>query len=92
MITYLPATGGKCGSTYIDRNLHTFLANRFGKAFEDLPWVEKGPGGKLMMQFEGIKRDFGIHEDEDPVELSPLRMRIEASEYYDPEEYIVTLT
>ncbi|KAH6672241.1 Hsp70 family protein-like protein [Halenospora varia] len=84
--------GGKCGSTYIDRNLHTFLSKRFGAAFENVPWTQKGPGSRLMTCFEMIKRDFGLNEDEDPVELNPLKMDIEDSEYYDCEENIVTLT
>jgi hypothetical protein len=50
--------GGKCGATYIDRNLHKLLAQRFGKAFSSLPPERIGPGSRFMNEFESKKRDF----------------------------------
>ncbi|KAK0103678.1 hypothetical protein ONS95_005688 [Cadophora gregata] len=84
--------GGKCGSTYIDRNLHAFLSKRFGRAFDEVPDAQKGPGSKFMTCFEMYKRDFGRNEEQDVVELSPLRLETEDSFFYDEEERMVTLT
>ncbi|KAH9223806.1 Hsp70 family protein-like protein [Leptodontidium sp. 2 PMI_412] len=84
--------GGKCGSTYIDRNLHAFLSERFGSAFDEVPDAQKGPGSAFMRCFEGVKRDFGRNEERDLVELSPLRLDTEDSFCYDEEERMVILT
>ena len=51
--------GGKCGGTYIDRNLHKLLAQRFGRAFTSLPPERIGPGSRFMNEFESKKRNFG---------------------------------
>ncbi|KAK3362432.1 hypothetical protein B0T25DRAFT_575175 [Lasiosphaeria hispida] len=57
--------GGKCGSTYIDRNFLMLMARRFGQAFEDVPMKRKGPGSEFMKCFE---KDYD--EDEASVMLS----------------------
>ncbi|PQE13098.1 Hsp70 family protein [Rutstroemia sp. NJR-2017a BBW] len=75
--------GGKCGSTYIDRNLHSLLSKRFGSAFDDLDFGQKGPGSKFMACFEMLKRDFGHNDDEEERELGPLNLGLPDSEYYD---------
>ncbi|KAG4415113.1 hypothetical protein IFR04_011750 [Cadophora malorum] len=84
--------GGKCGSTYIDRNLHAFLLDRFGSAFDEVSDAQKGPGSQFMTCFEMVKRDFGRNEEQDTVELSPLRLNTEDSSWYDEEERMVFLT
>lgn len=84
--------GGKCGSTYIDRNLHALLSKRFGEAFDNIPFAQKGPGSRFMACFEMVKRDFGRNDDREEVELSPLRLDIPDSEFYDDDERIVKLT
>ncbi|OCL13732.1 hsp70-like protein [Glonium stellatum] len=50
--------GGKCGGTYIDRNLHKLMTTRFGTAFTSLPPERTGPGSTFMQQFESKKRSF----------------------------------
>jgi len=50
--------GGKCGGTYIDRNLYELLERRFGKAFTSLPPDRNGPGSPFMQQFESKKKSF----------------------------------
>ena len=45
-----------------------------------------------MTCFEMVKRDFGLNDDRDERELSPLKLDIPDSEYYDDEERIVKLT
>jgi hypothetical protein len=85
--------GGKCGSTYIDRNLHSLLSRRFGAPFDTLPFSKKGPGSKFMISFETVKRDFGRNDDDDDIrELTDLKLDIPDSEFYDEEEQVVKLT
>jgi hypothetical protein len=89
--------GGKCGSTYIDRNLHSLLSRRFGAPFDSLPFSKKGPGSKFMISFETVKRDFGRndddHDDDDGIrEVTDLKLDIPDSEFYDEEEQTVKLT
>jgi len=83
--------GGKCGSTYIDRNLHAFLSKRFGPNFDNLPFPQKGPGSKLMQSFEQLKRDFGLSDDRDTLDLGPISLGIPTSEFYDDDERVVLL-
>ncbi|KAF7946500.1 hypothetical protein EAE96_009497 [Botrytis aclada] len=83
--------GGKCGSTYIDRNLHSLLSERFGLAFGDISVAQKGPGSRFMAAFEMLKRDFGRNDDKDTVELGPLNLDVPESKYYDKEDRLVLL-
>jgi len=55
---YQRITGGKCGATYVDRNLHALLAERYENSFLSLPITKRGPGSKFMKDFESIKKDF----------------------------------
>lgn len=50
--------GGKCGGTYIDRNLYKLLRERFGSAFTSLPLERIGPGSEFMQTFESKKKNF----------------------------------
>ncbi|KAL6822786.1 actin-like ATPase domain-containing protein [Trichoderma sp. SZMC 28015] len=51
---------GKCGGTYVDRNLLKLLSERFGEAFTSLPPQEIGPGSNFMDSFESKKKDFKL--------------------------------
>ncbi|KAH8808655.1 Hsp70 family protein-like protein [Xylogone sp. PMI_703] len=85
--------GGKCGSTYIDRNLHSLLSKRFGAAFDKLPFAQKGPGSRLMSSFEKYKQDFGLRDDRDDIrEIGPITLDVADSDFYDDEERVVRLT
>ncbi|KIN04334.1 hypothetical protein OIDMADRAFT_159767 [Oidiodendron maius Zn] len=86
--------GGKCGSTYIDRNLHSLLSRRFGTPFDNLPLSKKGSGSRFMMSFEKFKQDFGRNDDDhhDIREVTDLKLDIPDSEFYNEEERIVNLT
>ncbi|TVY34708.1 Chaperone protein DnaK [Lachnellula subtilissima] len=84
--------GGKCGSTYIDRNLHTLLSERFGSKFKDLPFAQKGPGSRFMISFEKFKRDFGLSDDRDIREIGPIRLDVADSVHFDEDERTVKLT
>ncbi|MCJ1265191.1 hypothetical protein MMC22_005066 [Lobaria immixta] len=84
--------GGKCGATYIDRNLHQLMSRRFGSSFNDLPFEAKGPGSRFMKSFEGIKGDIGYSDDETVKEIGPINLRLEDSEYYDSDYRMVRLT
>ncbi|KAH8715147.1 Heat shock protein 12B [Beauveria bassiana] len=49
---------GKCGATFVDRNLFKLMADRFGEAFSDLDPEQTGPGSTFMNHFEQRKKDF----------------------------------
>ncbi|RYO94325.1 hypothetical protein DL766_000602 [Monosporascus sp. MC13-8B] len=85
-------SGGKCGSTYIDREFRKLLARRFGRAFEIEPEVFKSPKSRLMQEFEKAKRIFGS-TDGDCFEISGINLRGEFSEeHYDSSEGAVLLS
>ncbi|CAD6450069.1 da6a4bb9-e93e-481b-ba9f-35eb6b8a01e0 [Sclerotinia trifoliorum] len=84
--------GGKCGATYIDRNLHSLLSRRFGPAFDDVPFGQKGPGSRFMTAFETLKRDFGRNDEKEVGELGPLNLAVSNSDHYDEEDRLVLLT
>ncbi|KAK0717343.1 hypothetical protein B0T26DRAFT_775631 [Lasiosphaeria miniovina] len=52
--------GGKCGGTFVDRNLYKLLAARFGTAFTSFGPQHIGPGSRFMDDFELAKQDFTI--------------------------------
>ncbi|QSZ31534.1 hypothetical protein DSL72_001101 [Monilinia vaccinii-corymbosi] len=84
--------GGKCGSTYIDRNLHSLLSKRFGSAFDNLPVGQTGPGSRFMAAFELLKRDFGRNNEREEVELGPLNLDVPDSAHFDEEDRLVLLS
>ncbi|EHK16864.1 uncharacterized protein TRIVIDRAFT_195722 [Trichoderma virens Gv29-8] len=51
---------GKCGGTFVDRNLFKLMAQRFGNAFTSLGPEQIGPGSAFMDQFELKKKDFSM--------------------------------
>ena len=55
--------GGKCGSTYIDREFIKWMENKFGNAYTSLSLIKKGPASRFMKDFESHKRDFGKTKD-----------------------------
>ncbi|TGO13106.1 hypothetical protein BTUL_0076g00060 [Botrytis tulipae] len=85
--------GGKCGSTYIDRHLHALLSDRFGNAFDSIPYSRKGPGSALMNNWEGLKKRFcPTMENAGTFELGPLYLDLPSSHQYDREENITFLS
>lgn len=85
--------GGKCGSTYIDRHLHALLSDRFGDAFESIPYSRKGPGSALMDNWELLKKRFGGNiEDSGTFELGPLYLDLPSSHHYDRVENLIFLS
>lgn len=88
--------GGKCGSTYIDRNFHNLLSSRFGTAFDDISYAQKGPGSIFMRSFEVAKCNFEGNEDEGEdqfaFDIGPLDLSIQNSEHYDPDDQTVALS
>lgn len=83
--------GGKCGSTYVDRNLHELMSKRFGNAFDKIPHAKKGPGSKFMNAFESAKCQFGNSADPGSIEVGPLDLGVEDSKYFDADERAVLL-
>lgn len=51
-------SGGKCGSTYVDRRFLAWMSETFGPAFDGLRDRLKCPGSKMMQEFESHKRAF----------------------------------
>lgn len=86
--------GGKCGSTYIDRNLNKLMNHRFGYSFAKLELRRRGPGSRFMDSFESAKRNFSPNDDPDKIyEIGPLRMDdVAESDQYDPEEGLIRLS
>jgi molecular chaperone DnaK (HSP70) len=85
--------GGKCGSTYIDRQFHAWMSNIFGGSFDNLKFEKKGPGSRFMKAFESAKKDFGTSDDLDQVyELDLVMNGVGQSDYYNDEESVVTIT
>ncbi|KAI8270021.1 hypothetical protein K4K58_012203 [Colletotrichum sp. SAR11_239] len=89
--------GGKCGGTFVDRNLYELLAKRFGRAFTSLPLTETGPGSEFANQFEDKKKNFSIETaSKRPTKLN---LKMEGLEgirnletYYDQAQYKVLIT
>ncbi|KAF5250267.1 hypothetical protein FANTH_4544 [Fusarium anthophilum] len=82
--------GGKCGGTFVDRNLYKLLSERFGTAFTSLGPQHVGPGSQFMDQFEMRKRDFSLDTPSKKSYKLTLPMRNlvvtpEMQKYYDPD-------
>jgi hypothetical protein len=92
LISLLIFEGGKCGSTYIDRNFLKLMTQRFGSAFENVLPRRKGPGSEFMASFEKAKQSFGTSEN-DSFDIYPIDMQGEfAQEHYDEDEAAVILS
>lgn len=65
--------GGKCGGTFIDRNLHALLSERYGEAFSSLPADRIGPNSRFMAAFEAKKQAFSLHNTRKTIKL-PLKI------------------
>lgn len=92
-LTLLIYAGGKCGATFIDRNLYDLMSQRFGQAFEEVEMRRKGPGSRFMNAFESVKRSFGTPGDDRVQEIGPLIMKgVDSSDWYDDDEGMVRLT
>ena len=63
--------GGKSGSTYIDFNLHAWMKNTFGTAFEKIPCSKTASGSAFMEDFEIVKKSF---DGTDPSKIFRLRL------------------
>ncbi|RPA83095.1 hsp70-like protein [Ascobolus immersus RN42] len=85
--------GGKCGSTYVDRNFHDLMRKRFGENFTNLPAKKIAPRSEFMRQFESIKRDFrGPGNRTRPYTLTLIMRDVEDSDFYDEDDSQVKLT
>jgi hypothetical protein len=85
------ASGGKCGATYIDRNLHTLMTQRFGTSFTKLDAKKTGPGSKFMQSFERVKRDFPKGFDKEKG-IGPLKLTSKNPAHYDDDDGTVKLS
>ncbi|RHZ65659.1 Hsp70 family protein [Aspergillus thermomutatus] len=87
------AVGGMCGATAIDRNFYLLMSERFGAAFNDLPFTQKAPGSKFMVLFQEIKETFCCSA-EDRVYRLGLNMALNNPNpsFFDPETLDVLLS
>jgi len=86
----LKGDGGKCGSTFVDRNFLEWMSNTFGDAFRDLPFSKRGPGSNFMKEFERIKKDFGSTSlSDDTHEVTLVMEGVEDTDNYDSATGIV---
>lgn len=84
--------GGKCGSTYIDREFHKWMSNNFGAQYDQLRAEKTGPGSRFMKDFEQHKHDFGSSKNlDDPYEVNLVMHGAGSSQFYDPDESVVKL-
>ncbi|CEJ55734.1 hypothetical protein PMG11_01972 [Penicillium brasilianum] len=91
----LVGIGGKCGSTFIDRNFQRWMARTFKSAWENLKPEKKGPGSRLMRDFEAAKRDFGTQGTLDKDKRYEIEFVIPNAsdfEHYDADEGLVVFT
>ena len=52
-------SGGNCGSTFIDTHFQHLLERRLGSYLQKVKLDKRGPGSKLMNEFEIVKRAYG---------------------------------
>ncbi|KAK2594476.1 hypothetical protein QQS21_007823 [Conoideocrella luteorostrata] len=88
---------GKCGGTFVDRNLFKLLGQRFGDAFTSLGTEQIGPGSLFMDLFESKKKDFSSHTSSRracriPLYMPLLQNTTEMDKYYDRRVSAVMLT
>ncbi|EMF08039.1 actin-like ATPase domain-containing protein [Sphaerulina musiva SO2202] len=89
---HLVGTGGKCGSTYIDREFIKWMTEKFGSAYTDLKWELRGPASRLMKEFESYKRDFGKSDDAAMYAELPIALKdAPESAWYDELDNIVNV-
>lgn len=92
LLSQLMLPGGKCGGTYVDRNLHALMRTRFGAAFTSLPIHERGPGSHFMDTFEHKKRDFDVtNPSTRPIKIHLPMDNVPAGmeQYYDKRNYVL---
>ncbi|KAF7188334.1 Heat shock 70 kDa protein 12B [Pseudocercospora fuligena] len=84
-------TGGKCGSTWIDRHFMNWMEQKFGKAYTDLSLEIRGPTSRFMKDFEGFKRDFGKFNNPAKRYKLPLSLRgvARSKNYDDRNSYVI---
>ncbi|CAM1511902.1 Fc.00g094150.m01.CDS01 [Cosmosporella sp. VM-42] len=88
---------GKCGGTFVDRNLFKLLAQRFGDAFTSLGPDQIGPASPFMDQFELRKKDFSLKNPSRraqriPLFMPQLQLTPALEKYYEKRSNSVLLT
>jgi molecular chaperone DnaK (HSP70) len=78
--------GGKCGSTYIDREFHRWMSATFGRTFDGLRFEKIGPGSRFMKD-----QEYSINLDQ-VYEINLVIPGAADSAHYDSDESVVKLT
>lgn len=84
--------GGKVGSTFIDRQFYEWMGSHFGFAFYNLDLKKKGPGSKLMKEFEALKRDFSGRNAQKEFRIEFYLKGARTSKYYDAEDPAIIIS
>ncbi|KAF7189778.1 Heat shock 70 kDa protein 12B [Pseudocercospora fuligena] len=91
----LVGVGGKCGSTYIDREFMAWMDRQFGTSYANLPVEKRGPRSRFMRDFESHKRDFGkaqdIHDESRYYEMELVMKDVDCPRYYDEDNGTVKI-
>ncbi|OTA02216.1 hypothetical protein A9Z42_0025540 [Trichoderma parareesei] len=88
---------GKCGGTFVDRNLYRLLSQRFGDAFTSLDTQQIGPGSLFMDQFELKKKDFSMQTPSKRahrlvLHMPQLQLTMKTAKYYEKRSSSILLT
>ncbi|KAF7196935.1 Heat shock 70 kDa protein 12B [Pseudocercospora fuligena] len=87
----LVGTGGKCGSTYIDRKFVRWMEDKFEDAYANLGPDKRGPASETMIKFENHKKKFS-NKHRNKVYRVPCHMaKAEESINYEPYDRVVRL-
>ncbi|KAF2723145.1 hsp70-like protein [Polychaeton citri CBS 116435] len=85
--------GGKCGATFLDRNLLELMKTRFGMSFQRVPLKERSPGSEFLAAWENAKRNFSETGPRRPVGLGPIPISgVHPEDWYDSERRKVLIT
>ncbi|KIX10397.1 uncharacterized protein Z518_01479 [Rhinocladiella mackenziei CBS 650.93] len=85
-------SGGKCGSTFIDRRFLVWMGKTFGDAYFSVDSKKRGPGSTFMRSFDTAKKDFGRKGDEkEQYYVEPIIMNVDNEELYDKEDQTVKI-
>ena len=85
-------TGGKCGSTYVDREFIKWMESTFKGFYTNLNWANRGPTSSLMKAFEGVKRDAGKSKDPRKYhEMVCVMPGLDDCEHYDADTHSVKI-
>lgn len=88
MIT-LTQKGALCGFEMVQREFEQWMGKIFGQAFTSLPLSQRGPGSRLIGEFEALKQEF--EQDMARSYFLPLTMPVQDNDNYVKDDEMVKL-